>query len=224
MKYLHDYTGEELENIQDKDVAYIVNLQCAEQGKPLLPPYPEKPNKPEYKPDLTLYKVGGHCGWYAETPEEAAKILEVLSSLNLWETEYSGFNYDFKKAKRKDSGSWDDPAKVEAECAFSLELWDKISNDLEAYSKAKKLYDTQLEEYQKAERERNEVSDWVWTHVNDAKEFKRKRDNYERYLEDYIKLADEDQEQGEIFFYKAYPDAKEYISKVYTHSDIKGEV
>lgn len=224
MKFLQDYTGEELELITDDAVAKLVSLECAEQGRPLLPPYPEKPVKPDYKADITLYKVGGSYGWYAETLEDAAKILSVISSVNIWNTEYSGSNYDFKKAVRKDTCSWDDPSKVEAEKAFSPELWDKVSNELEAYSKNKKLYDSELEEYRKAEKERTEISDWIWKHVNNAKNFKRKRDNFKSNLDDYIKLADGDEEAGRKFFNKSCPDANEYIGKFYNHSDLKQEV
>lgn len=220
MKFLRDYTGKEIEDASDSTIEVIISLECAEQGKPLLPPYPMKPERPSHKPDITLYKVGGSYGWYTKTPEDAAKLLKVLTSLELWDTEYSPSSCNFKKAKRKDSSHWDDPNKCEAECAFSPELWDKVSGDLQSYATSEKLYESQLKEYKSAASDRNEISNFIWEIVSDAKDFKRKRENYAVHLDDYINLADGDEKAGNKFFLKAYPDASKYMNNHFKHTDL----
>ncbi|PIR06660.1 MAG: hypothetical protein COV55_02800 [Candidatus Komeilibacteria bacterium CG11_big_fil_rev_8_21_14_0_20_36_20] len=45
--------------------------------------------------------------------------------------------------------------------------------------------------------------------------FKNKRESYESHLQEYVNLADGNEEAGKKFFYKAYPDADNFVDKNY---------
>ena len=217
MKFLKDYTGKELEDIAFEQVDNIINLECAEQGIPLLPPFPKESKKPDYKPDMVLHRVGGYGGWHTATAEEATTLLNALLSVNLWKTDYNNLSNDKKAKKCSDN---DDYRSIVTEKVFSPELWGKISGELKAYSKAEEVSKSKLERYNNVEKDRKTIYDSVWKHVNNAKEFKDNRLMYEKHLADYVKLSDGDEKYGRKFFDKAYPSAGEYFGSYYTHSDL----
>ncbi len=216
--FIKDFTGEEVENLTDEKVQKLINFECADAGAPMLPERPDLPTKPDYKPDMQLYQVGGYYGWYVRTAEEAASILKVLGGVELWDTDYTN-SYDNKRAKRKES--FDSAGKIEASNVFSPELWDKIKSEMEAYNVSKKNYDRQLESYNQAYKERNNISDYVWEIISDARAFKRKREELEQFKRNYLELADGNEELGSKFFTKAYPDADKHLSKFFEHEGIK---
>lgn len=217
--FIKDYTGQEVENLTDEQVQKIINLECADAGAPMLPERPERPEKLTHKPDMQLYQVGGYYGWHVKTPEDAAKILSVLGDVDVWDTEYAGSNYNNKRAKKKEGCEL--TGKVEAINVFSPELWDEVKLEIEAYDAKKKSYDKLLEEYNKADKERNNISEWVWGIVSDARDFKRKREELETFKQSYIDLAEGDLELGDKFFLKAYPDAAQWLGNHFEHDEIK---
>jgi hypothetical protein len=217
--FLKDYTGKEAELLTDEQVQKIINFECADAGAPMLPERPEQPDKPNHKPDMQLYQVGGYYGWYVKTPEEAAKILEALRTVEIWDTDHAGSGYNHKKAKKKEF--YEAQEKVEAVSVFSLELWDKVKAEMEAYDHKKKVYDKAIENYNKADKERNSISEWVWGVISDAREFKAKREELEAFKLNYLELAEHDKELGDKFFLKVYPDAGNWLGKYFQHEDLK---
>lgn len=216
--FLKEYTGAEVENLTDEQVQKIINFECADAGAPMLPVRPEEPIRPNHKPDMQLYQVGGYYGWYVKTAEQAANILEILGSIELWDTEYAGNSYDNKRAKRKD---FDVAGKVEASNVFSPELWDRIKSEMEIYNQNKKNYDKNLADYNAAYKERNNISEWVWEIISDARQFKRKREELLQFKQSYLELADNNIELGDKFFLKAYPAANSYLNKFFEHENVK---
>lgn len=216
--FLKNYTGQEIENITDEQVKKIIEFECADAGCPMLPNMPVMPVKPEYKPDMQLYQVGGYYGWCVASLEDATKLLDVLANIEVWEADYVGSNYNNKIGKRKDTNS---ELKAENVKVFSPKLWSEVKSEIESYNQLKKNYDLSLENYNQAVKDRESISTWVWEVVSGARSFKCKREQLEQFKVNYLELAEGNEELGNKFFLKAYPDAEKWINNYYTHEDLK---
>jgi len=215
--FLKNYTGKEVESLTDEQVQKIIDFECADAGCPMLPNMPIQPTKPVFKPDMQLFLVGGWYGWYVKTLDEATKILDALANVEIWDTSYAGNDNISRVGHRKA----DLECKAESVKVFSPELWDKAKSEIESYNILKKTYDTLLSDYNDAAKERGSISSWVWGIVFGARAFKAKREAFLAYKQNYLTLAEGNEELGEKFFLKAYPDAYNYINNFFNHTDIK---
>lgn len=89
MKRFKDLTNDEIYHLEEEEIKYWVDLECAFSDKPLPPPpLGEEPEKPEINPDLELYGIGLYAFYYVKNEKEAAIILEAMKAVSLFKVEY----------------------------------------------------------------------------------------------------------------------------------------
>ena len=167
------HAGAELELIGDDEVKRIVERECADCGIPLLltPPGEFVSLKHDY--DLTLWKIAG-TGLMVSSHEEAVKVVEFLSAISLWTTEYgSGYRCYEKIGKRADAPTTDG---IMAKKLYSAEQFHKHKDVINQNAERKEYHEKAKKEYNDAESARRTVCERVWSIVNRAHWHQQQRD------------------------------------------------
>ncbi len=210
MKYLDRYTNEELLTLSEEDVQTLIELQCALDGNPILPPCPVAPIEPEVPLDKVIWMVKYDYSEIAITMVEsdAIKIADTIneSTLYLSRNEYFGsksFPVIHSANARK--------AKIEKQSCASKELVESLASQLEKFKKDSTEYDKALEVYQDALDARKQsvakIDDAISNASQDEYMHKDALDKYNHYL----KLSDGDKKIAMKFFCNNYNDLKMYL-------------
>jgi len=203
MKRVEDYTNNELINMNDQEIAQIIDIECAYEGAPMLPELGECPQKPDVEPDLDYYTIGG---FNVLKEEEALILLEALKKVTLYKLDYTGIDYDNKVLIVGAEYGQED---LKADKQFSQKHLDIHKDELEAYAVKKKQYDKDKSAYNSAAEERRKISDYVWERFHNALEGKRECEDLENSLKHYLKLADGSKKIAKQFLVNAHPDWEE---------------
>lgn len=207
MKGFDRLTDAEILALTDDQIAYYMDLACAEEGAPLMPPDPgREPTKPAYQPDVTLHACGGFLFFDAET---AARVADVVNGLRRAETKYvSGPRYE------KTAHIETDPVRLTTEKVYSPELWDQIKNEVNDYGERKQSWDARVKEHTEASKARDKVTAWIREKIEQVRDDDYQRERYTRELARYIELAEGDREMAVRFLFKAHPEAEKYLAMV----------
>lgn len=199
IKRIDEYASDELLVLDNQQIASVIDLECAFEGVPLLPPCPSEPEEPKFEPDATIYEV---AGYKVKTPEEASLIMETLTKCQLWDTNSKGSypNYINVLSPLSDYNK----PKIETKQVYTPETYDVIRTDHEAYSAAKTRYDEAKKLYDNAYKEREDIAKDVWARVNEAHDeaghVQFLKNEFNRYLE----LAQNNKQIAMNFLKKAH--------------------
>lgn len=204
MKGFDRLTDAEILALTPDQITYYMDLACAEDGAPLMPPDPgTEPEKPAYQPDVTLHSCGGFLFFDAET---AARVADVVNGVRRAETKYvHGPGY------QKTAHVENDPVKIGNEKVYSPELWDRIKSEVNDYGERKKSWDSRVKEREEAARARDRVTSWIREKIEQVRDDDYQRQRYERELTRYIELAEGDRYMALRFLFKAHPEAEKYL-------------
>lgn len=175
-----DYTQEQLISLTDAEFDAIVDLECAVQGVPLLPPHPgAKPEEPKVK-TIACYQVGS---WVYLKMADAQKAVELLTRLNPYHEE--GWSENKRLVKATDYHA----PKVEAK-EVPLEK-DYLANidEIEAYSRKKSKYDGLKREYDSAKNKRKNVIKEIQGLIDEANDTIGRQMELQAKFDRYIELA-----------------------------------
>jgi len=202
IKLLRDYTGVELEQLQEAEVSRIIDLECAEAGVPFALEHPG-----EYKPlpkdtDVVLYQIG-HTGLLVQDRKEAEQLAEYLRQFELWTNECN-WQFGYEPVAQHSM----DKLEIVRVDGYSLS---KMKDKKDAIARDKELkerHDKAVEAYSQVLQSRGRVSESVWKIVHAAWDFKEQRESLIRELNRYVELAEGDGAIGLRFFQKARQHSK----------------
>lgn len=207
MKSFDELSNPEILALNEVEIETYIDLACAEAGVPFVPPVPTEPIQPKAEPDLSLFKIsvsGTYGCLLVKDGEVASQILDALARTAVYELEYTGHVVDVNAVKQIAPGSYNYP-KIETIQALSSANYTSCKQALEVHTAAKKKYDDEKKEYDRAVSLRadiaSEIREKQYTAIADRDLRNRLRGDFQRYLE----LADGNAEIAERFFKKAYP-------------------
>lgn len=210
MKLLNDYTGQEIENLTDEQVSKLIDLECAEEGVPFLPPQPVKPEVPLPEPDLKLFGVPG-TDLYFEFEADAVSVRADLRSRKpvTVEREYMfGWNVGSVSWPRPITKLTDD---IEVVRVHRRETLDKFKDQAARIKEQTENYDADEKAFSKIAESRQRIADYVWKTVNKALSWKQKRNQLAEAFERYFNMAECDLAVALRFFEKSNPEYVEYL-------------
>jgi hypothetical protein len=213
MKRISEMVKAEVLALSNEQIEQLIDYECAIEGVPLLPPIPVIPEKPDIKPDVTVFEIGG---FFVLTNEEATRILEAVDGCEIYESVYvSSLSYE-KMIKPVSS-----PAGITTKKFYSPEYWDKIKNIQTVYTEAKKIYDSKSEEYSSASQLRSNISAEVWGIVHAFQEEENQIKRYTAEFNRYLELAEGNRSIAMNFLTKAYPKITDFPDLI---EELKKEV
>jgi len=216
MKRFTEYTYDELVKLTQSEIETLVDLECAHEGIPLLPPeVPVKPYKPkDVEPDVTYYQFSHYPAFV--TREDAWAASELLKQFDMPNTEWCygrGKSYDLYKGVKKRPET-----DISAKEAYTESHYAQVAEAKSRYEMDEAAYNEANTEYKDIEKKRAAVSQDVFKHIAEAKahfaKIKRYCDEFRRYL----KLAEGSRQIAWNFMKSAHPDEEEFIeSEVRVH-------
>lgn len=217
MKFIQDYTQEELVALTDEEVEKIIKVTLADNGL-IIPVCPTMPSLKEIQgPDTIVYTVAGIesdiCFTKKEIAEDAANILRSNYSL------LRRLQYDYNiggEYKRVDpiNTSYHFARGIESiivveKRVYSQELYNRIHEDIEQNKKLEDQYDKLKETYDKQYEEAQEIRDEVWDAVNNARDKQYAKETKLNQFKEYLELADQNVDIAWKFMKKAYSVSQE---------------
>ena len=187
MKRWNEYTDEELLAMYDEgggSYKTLVDLECAYEGLPLLPPHPGP--QPVYdvpEKDVTLYEVGGVL---VTTPEAANDILSVLIKYTLWNEEYRPPANFVKKMATTHYGY----PEVKVKQSYSEEFRATIVDEMKVNAKALEEWRALKKDYDNAVGGRADIEETIEGRISEHRNKKWRYESMEHKFNAYLKLAD----------------------------------
>lgn len=207
VKYLDEYTKEELHNMTEEDKQRLFGMECAARGVALpssLVEIPEDPaDRPELAPDKTLYGVRfssyGSTEMYYSTPEEAQAVAEKINE-NKVEVQST---YSSGKSRYYISDRDARTASVEAVNVFSEAKWSELKSEIQNYDNTKKKRQELIDQNNKLRKEHDEIWEDINKAVSEANYDFDTADKLSKQYSEYKKLADNDENTAKKFLVKA---------------------
>lgn len=199
MKRIYDMEKEEILALTQEYIEKLIDYECALKGVPLLPPRPLEPDKVNIEPDITAYEIAGLC---LLTAEEAGRILEAINTCSIYTSTYvPGANCYDKKLIPVDAYT---KPKIETKRFYSMEYWDKVKSQKEAYASTKRIYDEDKKKYDEAYSKRSETASCVWEFIDAVREENRVKDYLTAEFNRYLELTDGNKTIAMRFLKKAH--------------------
>lgn len=213
MKDWEKLTQQELADLTEEKAEFYKKLLCAEAGVKIM----AKPNEPEElkEPcDMTVYVIKGiSSGWGDEKcvfadMADAQKMVELLkSSRSLGRTvsnsETGWNNKKFipgLKEEYRESPFTITPVEV-----YSEEKYMELKSRMSLYTKLKEQYDKDFKEYQEnIKKEEAATSDFIEAYTNAKAIMSRRKSLAEKFVNDYLPIADGSRDIAMAFMKKAY--------------------
>jgi hypothetical protein len=166
----------------------IIDLECAQQGLPLLPENPgPKPEVAAVVPDSCVYEVAGVA---VMTIEEANKILAFLDTFTLIHREYYGSNYCIKSVT---ADSYYAP-KVTKTPTFTKEVLDSSKDMIKRNTQILAEWENHNTEYENAVTARKDVIEELEDLIENARNNFYKRESLRNKFQRYLTLAKDDRQ------------------------------
>ncbi len=165
MKRMDSLTNEEILLIAEdpKQVADLIDLECAHLGLPLLPPDPgPKPKAAEFAKDAPYYEVGS---FMFASSESAVKVLELALAEGIYERDYRDGEHVLLPMKEN---SYKYP-KIEKGSCYTPETYNQIKDEIAAAKKKVDAWEALRKDYDKALKERKVTSESFWNRVRFAR-------------------------------------------------------
>lgn len=187
MKRVYEMDETELLALTDEQTVKLVDYECALEGVPMLPPHPgPAPEKVTAAPDVTLYQVAGQK---TLDHDHAKRILDACNSAQLFETGNARNSYETVFLTPLTERSYSIP-KIETSSVHSPEQWDRIKNDFTSFSERKDEWDVINKAYQSALKERQSITDDVYSKISDARRHSYTREQLRTEFARYMELAE----------------------------------
>lgn len=199
MKPLHEWGDKELLELTPPQIQMLIDRECAEQGVALVPPLPQPLEAPTGGPTVEAFRVRVDVLIFDQ--EAAEELVDTINQLPMLESYYLKGVYQY--------GSPEGVRPTETRASFDrIRFWEtenyqqhKLSQD--TYFEAKKVYDKEKAEYNKAATAHGSVSEQVWDRINRAQEDYRTEEQIKETFAQYVKLADGDHDMALAFLLKA---------------------
>ena len=226
----------DFEKLTDKEVLELTEEQIAIYKKLALAAagvrFPVKPNEPECveedRPDLTVYYINqlGDKLIFKNIDEAQAVLNALRAAKTIGQREYNskiGWEYNYFEAGfNRDYYGNERPLTIESTQVYSKELFSTISTNLQTNRKLREQYNKDKEAYEKILNQATEVTASINERIlNVREEHARKEELKERFLTDYLPIANNDPSVAMAFMRNAYTMSDEDVE--YIMQDITAE-
>lgn len=196
--------------LTDEEIQYYIDLACAEDGAPLLPPDPgAKPAPPTPEHDVTAYEVGG---FLFASMHDAQDVANLVNDLTRVRSDYApGGSYREHVINPEPSA-----VTVTSVRAFSPTAWNAQRAEVLKATAAVETWQKNRDEFDKVAKRRGEVAEWIVNRLAEVREAAYQRDRYVAELARYVTLAQGDEAIARTFLLKAHPEAAEYLPAMET--------
>ncbi len=186
MRRYFDLTTREILALTDEQINDLIDLECAIEGKPLLPEYPPLPPQLKFEPDQTWYTIKElsssilfHC------PEAAVSVIDAILKSGAASKKYLPGS-DYSAFRLNDIGQLSiEPMKV-----YSEERWSEQPEAHNAYLKAKEQYQSAKAAYDSAVKSRAEIAEEVTSHINRILNIEKRKNEIRQIYNRYLALSD----------------------------------
>ena len=212
MKRINEYTDEELAALTQDQIDFLVDYECAKNGVPLLPlaPPPE-PSKPD-TPTVYAYEC---AGIHFTKKADAQKILDVLDTCEIYNTDGWGDNERLVKLNPQD---WNYP-KLTKKDIMSKETYEKHKSNISVYTAEIEEWKKIKKCYEEAVTSRNTVVIEVNSTVSAAIRRLDLIEDLKRQFARYVELAGGDYRTAMSFLDDAKALTSEQMTAVWPDWD-----
>ena len=224
MKDFDKLTNEEILLLTDEQIAIYKKLKWAENGIK----FPVKPNEPECveedKPDLTAYYISelGDNVLFLSLEEAKNVLAALVEAKTLGHPDYNsnvGYGIMFFEPGTKRDYRGHQDIRIESRQVYSKELFNQMATNLQTNKKLRDQYQKDLKEYNEVLTKATELTAEMDEKIlNVRADFDRKQRLARKFKEDYLPIADNNEEIAMNFLSKAYSlsdEDKEYILNEY---------
>lgn len=194
MKTFYDLTEEEKLTLTSEQVQYYAKIDCASRGI-ILPQKPINKLKEVVAPSQKYYQVG-YESFVFETDKEAQDYIDAKSKALQVKT--IGNNYDSKNQYVSERHS--DYKEIKSTILYSKEEAADLKSVLEYNAETSKEWS----EYDKALVEYNKIERFIWDEIEEIQYKNSRIAYYDKVYNDYLELAQNDENMAWAFFDKAY--------------------
>ena len=199
MKRIDELSKKEILELSDDDIEQLIDLECAINGVPLVPPLPQKPIVSEVKPDLEIYRIGDVV---FQNYSEAIAVIEAYDQADIYR-----MGYGEKYPKLIFSDDYNYP-KIKKEKVMSAELYNSIKEEKEANDALLKEYESQEKLYNDIVSRQKQYKESVHNIVKEVWEEKHTKDSYKAEFDRYLILSDDNPTIAWNFLVSAHKDAE----------------
>ena len=225
MKTINELTEQEILNLSDDEIQKMIKLRLAEEGIKIM----DLPKKPELfeitQPDTIVYQIAalGESISFSDI-NEANSVLDLLlkcSSIGLVDYDYnklgSGYKY-FEKGKTMRYSS-SNGLEMKSVSAYSMKLYAEITDLAVQNKKMQNQVEKEIKEYNEINAQCSDIISEIRERVSDVKDkYDRLNTLIFKLKNDYLPLADNNQEIAMNFLKKAYSITNE--EEIYIISNI----
>ena len=229
MKKINEFTEQEILNLSNEEIEKMIKFRMAEEGIKFLE-YPQKPIYNEVqKPTTKAY----YCHLLGQklsftNMEELQGLIEYLSKCKTIcsiDSNYDfpeGYKYFMKSKLGNASYSSDAPDTISPITVYTHKEYSDIKDKLNENSKNKKEFESKLKEYDDAINDAKWVRDEIMDRINEVVSKYDKLNTFiYRFNNEYLPLADNNEEIAMNFLNKAYlltKEQQEYVLANYKNS------
>lgn len=209
IKYLEEYSKEELHNLSEQDKAALFGMECAARGVALPSSIIDVPDSPEARtdlaPDVTVYgvKIGyGSSDIYYSASEEAQAVADAINKDQL----SLGSSYTGSKRRYYVNGREDSEARkavVETISAFSEGKWSELQSEIKEFDRTKEERQKIIDSNSKLRKQHDEIWDDINKAIAVANHDFSSAERLKKQYEEYKKLANDDEIMAKRFLVKA---------------------
>lgn len=201
MKAITELNDKELAALSTEEILYYKKLACAEAGVPLeLIPMPAKPVLDlGVLPEELYYEV---AGFVVKTSEEAAKILETLSTLTLYTKSYKEYPYYY--AEKLGKPHYDYP-KVLSVSLLPKDYAEEIIPKSKAHKTLVASWESLTADIPNTNAEISAVHSTITELIESAQYREYKRADMETKFQEYMELAGQNTSIALAFLKKVIP-------------------
>ena len=194
----NDLTDEEKLALNDEKVTEFVKIECAFEGVKVLP-YPTEPIEPPVGEKKEYWRIAYHSDFTFAKKEEAEAVMSLLKQSDIIETNYCG-DLSYVSKIRKYNGT------LNSEFYNTIEQYEKMKVELEAYHRAKTNYDALKKEYDKEIKLYRDIEDDIWKQINKVRELHESMEDLMVEYLSYLRIAKGNHEIALGFLEKTYKD------------------
>jgi hypothetical protein len=209
MKQITQLSEQEILQLTDDQLSNMVKYKMAESGIKILD-YPEQPTYGLMPAkDWTLFKVEGIDKLFInkEDAEAVSKLLsEMKDNVALAENAYIGYDSVTQHAKAFSAEHYAFPgfAIVKETPLYREKTINGVKDIIESNKALKTKYETELKEYKEADTASSDIKAMIYGTYNDVMAKYQKMADMQYKYQQYVKLADGNEETAMKFLKNAY--------------------
>ena len=209
MKPFEKLTDAEVNALDSETIERYIDLECAEQGVPFVPPVPVRPAKVnESQPDTTLHLVGGIAFGLLE---DAERIAGEIAKCDRWETKYENYAGQYRSLYKPTF----EPVIVTTQRVVTAAAVLSLGVSEAKATEAREAFQRASEEFNDISGRRAAIAVEIHQRVGVARTNEMTRANYQRAHTKYLDLAGGRRDVAARFFENAYPDARTILPEAF---------